>query len=185
MTSKQEFRQLIKERKSKVCPAQHIKEAIMVKEKIEQLQWFNYAQNILSYHSLPDEISTHIHLNDWYTNKNLYLPRVNELNLEIIKYNPSQIKIGAFNAYEPIGTPTSPQEMDLIIVPGIAFDKNGNRMGRGTGYYDKLLTNCNAPKIGIGYDFQLFDNIPSEPHDVKMDAIITPSNIIILNTPAT
>ena len=59
----------------------------------------------------------------------------------------------------------------------MAFDKSCNRLGRGKGYYDSLLKNTNAIKIGICYDFQLFESIPTEPHDIKMDIVITPSHI--------
>ena len=78
-----------------------------------------------------------------------------------------------------IGEPTGPEftdleSIDMIIVPGVAFDSHGNRMGRGRGFYDRLLKSTpNAAKIGVGYDFQLLDTIPVEPHDVPMDCVIT------------
>ena len=89
--------------------------------------------------------------------------------------------IGSYNIIEPIGTPIPASEIDLIIVPGVAFDKSGNRLGRGKGFYDRLLHNLSAIKIGVGYDFQLIEKINTEPHDIAMDAIITPSNSIIFN----
>ena len=73
---------------------------------------------------------------------------------------------------------TDPGSIDWIIVPGVAFDKKLNRLGRGKGYYDKLLVQTSATKIGICYELQLFDEIPAEPHDIKMDFIITENNII-------
>ncbi len=78
-----------------------------------------------------------------------------------------------------IGEPTGPvytdlEAIELIIVPGVAFDRKGNRMGRGRGFYDRLLkTTPKALKIGVAYDFQMLDSIPVEPFDVKMDRIIT------------
>jgi len=69
-------------------------------------------------------------------------------------------------------------EIDLIIVPGVAFDRQRNRLGRGKGFYDRLLSTLNVPKIGISYDFQLKDQIPVEPFDRKMDLIITEKEII-------
>ncbi|MBR2476274.1 MAG: 5-formyltetrahydrofolate cyclo-ligase, partial [Bacteroidaceae bacterium] len=68
--------------------------------------------------------------------------------------------------------------IDLIIVPGVAFDRNLNRLGRGKGYYDRLLTNSNAYFIGIGYDMQVVDSITTEPHDIKMNCIITEREIL-------
>ena len=59
-------------------------------------------------------------------------------------------------------------------MPGVAFDRKGNRMGRGRGFYDRMLKSTpNALKFGVAFDFQLLDDIPVEPHDVKMDRVIT------------
>ncbi len=64
-------------------------------------------------------------------------------------------------------------KIDLIIVPGIAFDKSLNRLGRGKAYYDKLLKDSKAIKIGVCFDFQLLESVPVDKYDVKMDLIIT------------
>ena len=69
-------------------------------------------------------------------------------------------------------------EIDLTIVPGVAFDRQHNRLGRGKGFYDRLLSTLDVPKIGICYDFQLKDQIPAEPFDRKMDLIITEKEIL-------
>lgn len=182
MTSKQALRKQIKELKTNISSSQCAEEALMVKNLIEGLQCFINAQNILTYYSLPDELDTKCQLNDWHQNKNIFLPKVNGSNLDIIRYAPSQIEIGAYNTFEPIGPTIDPAKIDLAIIPGVAFDKNGNRMGRGKGYYDRFLLNCNTIKIGICFDFQLFDTIPNEPHDIKMDAIITNNHTLIFNS---
>ena len=69
-------------------------------------------------------------------------------------------------------------ELELIIVPLLAFDRTGARLGFGGGYYDSLLSQCNCPKIGLGYFFQEVDSVPVEPHDQKLDIIITEKEII-------
>ena len=73
---------------------------------------------------------------------------------------------------------TDPSEIELIIVPAVAFDRNGNRLGRGKGFYDRLLQTTSATKIGVGYDFQLIEEIPAEPHDIPMDMVITQKHYI-------
>ena len=65
------------------------------------------------------------------------------------------------------------EDIDLVIVPGVAFDRQHNRLGRGKGFYDRLLSTLSAPKIGICYSFQLKEHIPTEPFDKKMDLILT------------
>ena len=63
-------------------------------------------------------------------------------------------------------------QIDLILVPGVAFDASGNRLGRGKGYYDKILRQTDAYKLGVCFAFQLLEQIPTEPHDVKMDRVV-------------
>ncbi len=140
-----------------------------------KLKELNYAQNILLYYSLPDELQTSVFF-EGITDKNIFLPKVNGNDLIILPYIKEELKQGAFSILEPQGTKTAnPDDMDIIIVPGVAFDKQFNRLGRGKGFYDKLLSHNNSLKIGIGYDFQLLESIPSELHDIKMDIILTPS----------
>jgi len=67
-----------------------------------------------------------------------------------------------------------PAQIDCVIVPGAAFDLSGGRLGLGGGYYDRFLPlAANAVKVALAYDFQLVDTLPTEPHDVKIDAVIT------------
>ncbi|WP_130805552.1 5-formyltetrahydrofolate cyclo-ligase [Senegalia massiliensis] len=74
----------------------------------------------------------------------------------------------------------SPSEIDLIITPGLAFDKKGNRVGYGGGYYDKLLKSApQATKVAVSYDFQIFSEVPNEKFDIPVDYIVTPTRIIV------
>ena len=64
--------------------------------------------------------------------------------------------------------------MQLIVVPGVAFDRMGNRMGRGRGFYDRLLKSTpNAYKVGVAFDFQILDTIPTESFDVPMNKVVS------------
>ena len=65
-----------------------------------------------------------------------------------------------------------------MIVPAVAYDRRGNRVGRGKGYYDRLLADTSATRIGIAYDFQLVDEIDVEPHDVGVDMVITDTRLL-------
>jgi 5-formyltetrahydrofolate cyclo-ligase len=73
-----------------------------------------------------------------------------------------------------------PEDLDLVMVPGTAFDLNGGRMGQGKGYYDRLLTTArrDAPLVGMAFDCQIFDEIPVAPHDVFMDLVLTETRTI-------
>ncbi len=90
----------------------------------------------------------------------------------------SDLQKGAYGIYEPKAvSPVDISEIEVVIVPGIAFTKSGDRLGFGKGYYDRLLSDFKGVKIGVCYDFQIIDNIPVSPHDVSMDLIITESRI--------
>lgn len=149
--------------------------------RLEQTAAFMMADRILMYHSLPDELSTRSFLHKWADRKKFYLPRVNGVNLDILPYDETRLELGAFHIEEPSGNDLAdPSEIELIVVPAVAFDRKGNRLGRGKGFYDRLLKTTNAIKIGVGYEFQVFDELPSEPHDVPVDMIITQTETIIL-----
>ncbi|MFA6489827.1 MAG: phosphoribosylglycinamide formyltransferase [Candidatus Micrarchaeia archaeon] len=93
----------------------------------------------------------------------------------------SGLKAGAFGILEPPENPeqkAAPEEMDLVIVPGVSFDRRGHRIGYGMGYYDSLLSKMKCPKIGLAYEVQIVPHVPDEPHDVAVDKIVTEKGII-------
>lgn len=135
------------------------------------------AQRVMFYHSLPDELSTLCYL-DEIKGKELFLPRMVGDDLEVVPYGNGNLHAGNFNVSEPDGESVAPDTLDLIIVPGVAFDVELNRLGRGKGYYDRLLARTTAIKVGICYDFQLLDSVPFEEYDIKMDIVITPDRLV-------
>ena len=101
----------------------------------------------------------------------------NTLSLSCID-SMDDLERGSYGILEPSVVKTADEkDIDVILVPGLAFDRHGGRMGFGKGYYDRLLETSSAVKIGLCYDFQLFDTIPTESHDVPMDFIITEKEI--------
>ena len=177
---KKEIRKHIKIQRLALDESKKYADANVVFSKLEEKKEFINSQNILFYYSLPDELPTLEFLKKWSANKNIYLPRVNGENLEILAYDDKKLSIGSFNIEEPIGDEIiEPHLIDLIIVPAVAFDFNKNRLGRGKGFYDRLLSEATkAIKIGVGYDFQIFETIPTEPHDIPMDIVLTPNHNI-------
>ncbi len=153
---------------------ERISAAEEVFNRLEQTAAFLMADKVLMYHSLPDELSTHAFLKKWGSRKLFFLPRVNGVNLEILPYDESRLELGSFHIEEPTGNDVvDTDEIELIIVPAVAYDRRGNRLGRGKGFYDRLLSSAKATKIGIGYEFQLVDELPTESHDVPVDYVIT------------
>lgn len=179
---KYEIRKKIKAMKSMLLESEKISEADQVFARLEQTAAFIMATHILMYHSLPDELSTRDFLRKWSGMKKFYLPRVNGVNLDILPYEESRLELGAFHIEEPTGNDNiDPDMLELIVVPAVAYDRNGNRLGRGKGFYDRLLSSTKATKVGIAYEFQIVDEVPVEEHDVPMDIIISPSAITMIH----
>lgn len=163
----------------KTLKRQHSKESLLeqsklILDKLENHEYFKEAKTVMLYSSLPDEVNTHDFLEKWRNEKKIILPTVvgdDIIPVELSK--DTDFAIGDFNIMEPQNEPYE-GSYDLIIVPGVAFDKNGNRIGRGKGYYDRFLCkHLDVRRIGICFDFQLVDNVPTEDNDIRMDEVIT------------
>ncbi len=146
-------------------------------EQIEQLPQFDTARTVALYYALPDEVTTLPMLRRWLGVKRLALPVVTGGEMTFHEYNgPGCLVTGAFGIREPSGTAeVKAAEIDLMLVPGMAFDASGGRLGRGGGYYDRYLARPDAThiyKVGICPPHRLVEAVPAEPHDIKMDTII-------------
>ena len=131
---------------------------------------------MLLYHSLPDEVDTHAFIRRWSAQKRILLPVVKGYDLELRLYiGDDRLTEGAFHIDEPTGTAfTDYAAIDLAVIPGVAFDRRGNRLGRGKGYYDRLLPRIpTAYKLGLCFPFQVLNQIPAEAHDIPMDEVLT------------
>ena len=149
------------------------------------------AENIMIFMNMKNEVEI-TKLIELYPDKKFYIPKTfPERNMKINLYNKNELVLHKFGYYESSSDIFYDEKiLDLIIVPAVAFDYSKNRIGFGGGYYDTFLSrillndqnngkNRNKPLvIGVFYDFQLIDYIPSEVHDIKMDCIITEKNII-------
>jgi 5-formyltetrahydrofolate cyclo-ligase len=153
--------------------------ADLIFEKIESMEEFRNAQNILIYWSTKNEVPTHRVVRKWSSYKQILLPSVEGSKLTIKPYLSEHLmKTGALNIMEPDTDQVHLDSIDMVIVPAVAFDNDLNRLGRGKGFYDRFFHKIHVTKIGIGYDFQLVDKIPAMTSDAKMDRIVTPNKTI-------
>lgn len=175
---KREIRRRIRNLRTMLSAEERLSAAETVFARLEAEAAFLMADKILMYHSLPDELGTREFLDRWHSRKSFFLPRVNGVDLEILPYDKSRLELGAFHIEESTGCDVTPEEeIELIVVPAVAYDSAGNRLGRGKGFYDRLLQRTKAVTIGVAYDFQLVEEIPVEEHDVPVDMVITPSKV--------
>lgn len=135
---------------------------------------FASAKTVLLFWSLPDEVFTHDFLEEWSKEKTFLLPVVVGSDMVLRKYEGRALmREGAFGILEPSGEEfVDYNEIDLAIVPGVAFTEDGCRMGRGKGYYDRFLPKLKAVKIGVCFAEQIQEQLPCEPWDIKMDSVI-------------
>ena len=178
-TEKARIREEVKRTKFLLSQEEKEAQAAAVFAKIEKMPEFQRASTVLMYWSMPDELPTHDFIVKWSESKTILLPVVKGHHMVVRKFSGVEdLKRGQFKSLEP-GTGTYSRKIaDLVIAPGIAFDKQKRRMGRGGGYYDRYLKNKQIPTWGIGFNFQLFESIPSAPFDVHMTRVITPDQTV-------
>jgi 5-formyltetrahydrofolate cyclo-ligase len=173
VTTKAELRSMMRLLKKSHTAAELREMSEKVMHKLENLPVFRKAQNVLLYASLPDEVRTLEFIEKWRSRKQIVLPTVRGDDIIPVALNPdTPFVIGDFNILEPDSTPYT-GDFDLFVVPGMAFDLEGNRLGRGKGYYDRFLCQFNnVPTIGVCFDFQIVTCVPTEPTDVRLSKII-------------
>lgn len=145
------------------------------------LEEYKSSKNILCYYPLKYEVQTIKCIED--KTKNIFLPRVNGNDLEICKYSKETLQKGCFNIMEANQcTKASQVKIDIIILPAVAADINGYRIGYGKGFYDRFISKLeyNPFKIMLLYSECLYENIYPENFDTKADIIITEKSILRL-----
>lgn len=177
MTSKKILRETIRQRKRQYSPQQLSDMSLTVVECLKANSQFSHARTLFIYSSLSDEVDTTTLLDSLaLCGKTVVLPKVVDAeNMELRLYTGREdLAVGSYGIMEPTGKLfTALHDIDVAVVPGMAFDRNSHRLGRGKGYYDRMLAQMpQAYKIGICFDFQLLENIPHDTHDISMDEVI-------------
>lgn len=143
---------------------------------IEQTPQFADAKVVALFSSLHDEIPTATAIDRWAKTKKIVLPRVEGETMQFYEYDATkELHTGSYSILEPQPLRlATPETIDLMVVPGVAFTPQGDRLGRGAGYYDKYLSqpHFRGYTIGICYPHQLIETIPCEEHDVRLNQVI-------------
>lgn len=152
-------------------------ESNLIVENLEKHPDWIAAKTIMAFAPLSDEPNILPALQNALITKTVLLPVINNEDLVVKRVSsiPDLIKETRYGILEPSGDQFETlKAIDLILVPGVAFTKNGKRLGRGKGYYDKFLRKINCTFIGVGFTFQIIDDIPLESHDIILNEIIHP-----------
>ena len=187
---KDELRKQMRQQKRQFTPQQLEELSLPIIARLKER--LKDARTILAYYSLPDEVNTHSLVDELLAEGNtVLLPKVVDADTMVIcRYTgPHDLQEGVLHLMEPIGEPfTAYENIDVVIVPGMAFDAQGRRLGRGRGYYDRFLSSLGtvlsessdgdslrtvpSELIGVCFDFQKVPEVPTDACDIPVDEVI-------------
>ena len=186
MKTKDEIRKEILRIRNNIETNEAINKSSIIINKLKNTAEYINSNSIMVYMDFKNEVNTKVFIEEALKEgKSIIIPYTDMAKVEIIPVQINDLEDLAmckFGYLEPkrekIENPYDIKLIDLIVVPGVVFDKNKNRVGFGKGYYDRLLINKkpSAKAIAIAYEFQVLDEVPAQEHDIKMDMIITEEN---------
>lgn len=152
-------------------------QSIAILKKLSRHPAIRSASCVCTYVSLPGEVDTKQIIAMLLTKrKTVVVPKIEGRDLELRKITSIEdLAPGTFGILEPeLSCPlVQKSSVNVFIVPGVVFDRQGNRKGRGKGYYDRLLAGVKATKIGLAYNYQIVPRLPHKKYDIPMDIVIT------------
>ena len=175
MLDKKTLRREVRARVAQVDVADALERSEAIVREVERRLAVSGAMVVALFSPLGDEPQLWPLVERLAQRVSVVLPRVEGDVMNFYSYDSCAMAKGAYGINEPQnGLPVDVGEIDVIVVPGVAFTDCGARMGRGKGYYDRYLSQsgCRALKIGVCYREQVVESIPTEPHDVMMDTVI-------------
>jgi len=185
MLAKAELRRHLLAQRAMLTPADIAQHSTVIAAYVCALPAFCVSQTVMVYMALPQEVQTMLIITQArQAQKCVAVPviRGQDLVAVALSETPTQLRRGRFGILEPCGTPCviHPQEIGCIVVPGIAFDARGGRLGFGKGYYDRFLGQLPATtyRYGLAFGIQMVSCVPQAPHDVCMHGIVTEQGCI-------
>jgi 5-formyltetrahydrofolate cyclo-ligase len=186
MVEKKELRNEMKRRLAAMDHEQIFRWSRAACRHAAQADWFRRARMVMLFLSMPQEIDTTDVIHEaWTKGKRVVVPRIDrkQRTMKAVEIHnmDEEMEMDGQGLRNPVrNEPVPEEEIDLIVAPGLAFDRKGHRLGRGAGYYDRFLSqpNLRAGVCGFGFTFQVVDSLPTERHDRTMDWIVTEELII-------
>lgn len=180
---KNELRLKMREKRRLLSPENIAIMSSNIAQRLIETEEFKNARTVMVYISAFREVETRDIISELFKlSKKVVVPVTDTENDDIIPAYIDSLDMlspGAYGILEPVSIKRADEDdIDLIILPGLAFDTECTRLGFGRGCFDRLLSRVSAKKIGLCYDFQLIEGIPHEEHDIPMDAVITERRFI-------
>lgn len=182
MTERDELRLRIKRLREEASMLQVVEMSARIGERVLAMPEYRAARRVFCYYSLPMEVQTGALIREMLREgKEVYLPVTGkDKTLRAVRLrDPEALRKGAFGVMEPEGDEEiDPAELDLILTPGLAFDRAGGRIGYGAGCFDRFLPGCRGTIAGLALEMQMVDRVPMEQYDVFMHRVVTEKEVI-------
>ncbi len=184
---KKTLRKVMIEKRKSISQEERIKKSKKIKERLFSTEYYKNANFIFTFISTQEEVDTHNIIRESLEKGKrigvpITLPKEKKLLVSEIKNMDEELEMGFYDILTPKKEyirEIPPEEIDIVLVPGLIFREDGFRIGYGGGYYDRFLRNVkDVVKIGLCYEMQLYEDIPIASHDVPVDYIITEKRII-------
>lgn len=191
MEEKEKIREWVKEKLKELPEEERRKKSEKIKAHLLTHPWFEGAKHIFIYLSFQKEVDTFpIIRESLKAGKTILVPwTVNQQEMiPVVLKKLENLEKGKWGIPQPVEKFPFPREkIDLVILPGLAFDKKGNRLGRGKAFYDRFLSSLSSriKKVALAYSFQVIDNLPTDHHDIPVEEIITENGGVIQKTHTT
>lgn len=171
---KDEMRMLMQQKLQRLMPEERAEMSAKLCDRIRSKEAFQQAKVVMMFYPIQNEPDLRPLMDEFLNEKVILLPIAHRKTIEMRQYKGREnLHRGHFGIPEPTGEAYT-GEPDLIIIPGIAFDEQANRLGRGGGYYDRFLKHFHkAKKYAVAYDFQIVKKVPMASFDVQIDGVLT------------
>ena len=183
--AKAEWRTKIRERLNKLSAAERAAGASLICQRVREQDFWKTAKTVLLFAPMPDEVNIWPLLEQALAEgKILSLPRYDPIKKIYAAAQVNDLELDLVTAVFEIQEPAAHcceiplANIDLALIPGVGFDLSGNRLGRGKGFYDRLLVGFGGVKCGVALDEQIMETFATEDHDVRMDVVLTPAKMI-------
>jgi 5-formyltetrahydrofolate cyclo-ligase len=179
---KRALRRAAIERRDLLSAGERSAKSERIVERVLALPEVGAARTVMAFWSFGSEVQTAALIQRLHeAGKRVVLPRIVEGEIAAVTYAPGDpVAATSFGAMEPVGAElVSAEDVDGVIVPGVAFDRRGGRVGYGGGFYDRLLSRApSAPAVAVAFDVQLVDGVPRGRSDSRVDVIVTEDEVI-------
>lgn len=172
---KQKVRQQMKKTRLALSTSEISMQSQIIQKVVTESDQFQRAKSVGTYFPVNNEVQTDVIINEGRRHgKVIAAPRIDGEIIRFFGFSDSgELRIGPFGIPEPIPSSEPVARPDLILVPGLAFDKSGYRIGYGKGYYDRFLKSFEGISLGIAYPFQILANVPHNSSDVRLNFVTT------------